>query len=290
MRRVVFIVNPVSGTSNRKVWVDKAVKELGTDYEVDVIQTQYRGHGHTIATELAEKGADTVVAVGGDGTVNEIGSALIGSNSKLAIFPMGSGNGLARELGMSTKSAGKAIERVIKGKVEKVDYGVAGGKPFFCTCGTGFDAEIARLFTTNTTRGFWQYLKLCVKSFFTYKPIDIEYTVDGVTHQRQVFLFNAANIKQYGFGAQIAPLASVQDGMLDVTIVPKVNILTALKLTFGMFTHTIYKMRPVETFQCTSLTLTLPDGAPFHIDGDYVELSENKIRIELVKGGLNVLV
>jgi len=290
VRRVVFIVNPVSGTSNRKVWVDKAVKELGTDYEVDVIQTQYRGHGHTIATELAEKGADTVVAVGGDGTVNEIGSALIGSNSKLAIFPMGSGNGLARELGMSTKSAGKAIERVINGKVEKVDYGVAGGKPFFCTCGTGFDAEIARLFTTNTTRGFLQYLKLCIKSFFTYKPIDIEYTVDGATHQRQVFLFNAANIKQYGFGAQIAPLASVQDGMLDVTIVPKVNILTALKLTFGMFTHTIYKMRPVETFQCTNLTLTLPSGAPFHIDGDYVELSDTTMDIKVVRGGINVLV
>lgn len=290
MRRVVFIVNPVSGTSHRKIWVEKALKELGPDYETSVIQTQYRGHGHLIAKELAKESTDTIVAVGGDGTVNEIGGAVIGSDSKLAIFPMGSGNGLARELGMSTKSAESAIETIRKDEASNVDYGVADGKPFFCTCGTGFDAEIARRFTNNTTRGFWQYLKLCVKTFFTFKPIDIEFVIDGKRYERSVFLFNAANIKQYGFGAQIAPMASVQDGLLDITIVPRINIITAMRLTFGMFTKRLHKMRPVETFKCSELTLKIPKTAPFHIDGDYIEPSSGTITIKVIESGLKVLV
>lgn len=290
MRRIVFIVNPVSGTTHRKIWVEKAIKELGTDYETDVIQTQYRGHGHLIAKELAGEGTDTIVAVGGDGTVNEIGGAVIGSNTKLAIFPMGSGNGLARELGMSTKRAEKAIETIRRDNASCVDYGMAGDRPFFCTCGTGFDAEIARLFTGNTTRGFWQYLKLCVRTFFKFKTTNIEFELDGERFERSVFLFNAANIKQYGFGAQIAPMASVQDGLLDVTIVPKINILTALKLTVGMFTRRLHKMRPIETFKCSELTLKLPEGAPFHIDGDYIEPSSSTMTIKVIKGGIKVLV
>lgn len=290
MDRLFFIVNPVSGTSHQKSWVDKAVKELGAEYEIDVLQTQYRGHGHTIAAEVASRDANIIVAVGGDGTVNEIGGAVIGTKSRLAIFPMGSGNGLARELGMSTKSADAAIDTIRRNKVAAVDYGDADGMPFFCTCGTGFDAEIARLFTTNTKRGFWQYLKLCIKTFFSYKTIDIEFNIDGVNYNRSVFLFNAANIKQYGFGAQIAPLASVTDGLLDVTVVPKVNLFTALKLTIGMFSHKLHKMKPIETFKCSELTLKIPKGAPFHIDGDYVEPSSCNMTIKVVKGGINVLV
>jgi len=290
VKKVLFIVNPVSGTSNRKVWVDKAKESLKESFDVIVKQTQYRGHGNEIAADAVKEGVDIVVAVGGDGTVNEIGSAVVGSKSQLAIFPMGSGNGLARELGMSTKSANKAIDTIINGSNVAVDYGIVDNKPFFCTCGTGFDAEIARLFTTNTKRGFWQYLKLSIKSYFTFKPIDIKFVVDGVENKRSVFLFNAANIKQYGFGAQIAPKASVYDGLLDITIVPKINIFTALKLTYGMFTRKLDRMKPIETFKCSSLTLEMADGAPFHIDGDYVKPSSSKLTIKAIKGGIGVLV
>lgn len=290
MKSLLFIVNPVSGTSHNKKWVDKALKKLEGIYDIRTRETEYRGHGHVIATEEAEKGTDIVVAVGGDGTVNEIGGALIGTDTTLAIFPMGSGNGLARELGFSTKHADDSINRLHQGNTEMVDYGDADGKPFFCTCGTGFDAEIARLFTGNTKRGFWQYLKLCIKTFFSFKPIDTIIEVDGKKMEKKAFLLNIANIKQYGFGAQIAPLATVKDGLLDVTLVPPVNLLIALKLTFGMFTHRLHKMRPIETFKCTSLTLTLPKGAPFHIDGDYVEMQSETISVKVVPNGLKVIV
>ncbi|MCQ2336704.1 MAG: diacylglycerol kinase family lipid kinase [Paludibacteraceae bacterium] len=289
MKKVWFIVNPVSGTSDRKVWVDKAVKKLEGIYDITVVKTEYRGHGHKIASDAVKQGIDVVVAVGGDGTVNEIGSALVGSKTVLCIFPMGSGNGLARELGLSVKSADKAIETLRNGKVAEVDYGTAFDAPFFCTCGTGFDAEIARLFVTNKKRGFWQYLKLSVKTFFTFKPIDVTLTVDGNTLQRSVFLLNAANIKQFGFGAYIAPLASVQDSLLDVTIVPPVNLFSALRLTFGMFTHRLHKMKPIETFKCQSLEISLPADAPFHVDGDYIRQPSGTFTVK-VNRGLKVLV
>ena len=162
---------------------------------------------------------------------------------------------------------------------------------YFCTCGTGFDAEIARRIAGSKVRGFISYAYLCAKALFSYKPVTVTYSVEGgETVTRPVFVINAANIKQFGFGAQIAPLASVQDGLLDVTIVPPINFLQAMKLAIGMFTHTFHKMSPVETFKCTELTVTLPDDAPFHIDGDYIKRTENTFTIKVIPGGINILV
>lgn len=290
-KKVLFIINPVSGITKHKFWVDLAIKALHEIYDFQVCHTKYAGHGNVLAKEAVAAGTDIVVAVGGDGTVNEVASALVGTSTRLSIFPMGSGNGLARELGINTKLSHKSIVALKHDQPKKVDYGLAMGQPFFCTCGTGFDAEIARRIAGSKVRGFISYAYLCAKALFTYKPVTVTYSVEGgETVTRPVFVINAANIKQFGFGAQIAPLASVQDGLLDVTIVPPINFLQAMKLAIGMFTHTFHKMSPVETFKCTELTVTLPDDAPFHIDGDYIKRTENTFTIKVIPGGINILV
>lgn len=288
---VLFIVNPVSGISKKKGWVQKAVKELDEIYNMQVSETRYAGHAITLANEAVKAGTDIVVAVGGDGTVNEVASALIGSSTKLAIFPMGSGNGLARELGLNPHSSRKAIETLRKGESHYIDFGLAFDKPFFCTCGTGFDAEIARRIAGSRVRGFISYAYLCAKALFSYKPVMVTYSIEGGDEiTRPVFVLNVANIKQFGFGAQIAPLASVQDGLLDVTIVPPINFFQAMKLCIGMFAHNFNKLTPVESLKCTELTVTLPDDAPFHIDGDYIKRTENTFSIKVIPGGINILV
>lgn len=290
-KKVLFIINPVSGITKHKFWVDLAIKALHETYDFQVCHTKYAGHGNVLAKEAVASGTDIVVAVGGDGTVNEVASAVVGSKTSLAIFPMGSGNGLARELNIKTKIPHKSIDALKRNEPKPVDYGTVMGHPFFCTCGTGFDAEIARRISGSKIRGFLSYAYLCGKALFSYKHVNVTYSVEGgETITRPVFVLNAANIKQFGFGAQIAPLASVQDGLLDVTIVPPINFLQAMKLAIGMFTHTFHKMSPVETFKCTELTVTIPDDAPFHIDGDYIKHTTDTFTIKVVPGGINILV
>ena len=289
-KKVLFIINPVSGITKHKFWVDLAIKKLQDIYDFQVRHTEYAGHGSVLAKEAVSSGTDIVVAVGGDGTVNEVASAVAGTRASLAIFPMGSGNGLARELEIRTETSHKSIETLRRDNPKPVDYGTVMGRDFFCTCGAGFDAEVARRIAGRKVRGFMSYAYLCVKALFSFKPVNITYSTDGKESvTRPVFVFNAANIKQFGFGAQIAPLANVHDGLLDVTIVPPIKFYQAPKLVIGMFTHTFHKMRPVETFKCTEISVTLPDDAPFHIDGDYIKRTENTFSIKVIPGGVNIL-
>lgn len=285
---ILFIVNPTSGTKEKSAALALATKVLAGRYDLRIQYTTHRGHARQLAAEAVSEGISTVVAVGGDGTVNEVASALIHTDTALGIIPVGSGNGLARDLGLVPPLHLQAIEAIKTHKTKLIDYGIVNGQPFFCTCGFGFDATVSREFSQKGKRGFFKYLYLTVREFFRYHSQTCEITHDGQTVTREAFMINCANIRQFGFNAYIAPHADFTDGLMNVTILKPFGLWGAVRLAWRLFLRKIDRISLAETFTCEALKLTLPPGAPFHYDGDPVQL-ENPVDIRIIRQGLKVI-
>lgn len=288
-KKIVFIVNPKSGTLGKTNWIAISTKMLAQEFDLEFQYTTHRGHACELAQKAAANKVAIVAAVGGDGTVNEIASALIHTDTALAILPLGSGNGLARDLGISTLLPFSAVEAIKKGKTIQIDYGTANGVPFFCTCGVGFDAHISRIFATNKKRGFWNYVILAIREYFRYKPVECTLEYDGKTEKKKAFIVNCANIQQLGNNAYIAPKANYTDGLLNVTILKPFGLIGAVRLGTFLFLRQIDKIKYAETFECERLVLNIPTDTPFHYDGEADQVP-NRIEIEAVKLGLKVIV
>jgi len=283
-KRIVFIVNPISGVSGKKMVLRLIETKLDRDkYDYDIITTKYQGHALEIAREAAAQGVDIVCAIGGDGTVNEVASALIQTQTALAIIPCGSGNGLARHLHIPVDALG-AIKVLNDGNIEPMDYGIVNGHPFFCTCGVGFDAFISMKFAQAGKRGPLTYIENVLKNGLTYNPetydvelIGVKYSsvggVEGgeVNHSYKAFLISAANASQYGNNVYIAPQASVRDGLMDVTILEPFSIIEAPAISFQMLNGTIDKNSLIKTFRCKQVRIKRSKPGPIHYDGDPIE-------------------
>lgn len=289
-RKILFIVNPHSGVGDKSNWIAIATKMLAQDFDLEFKYTTHRGHACELAQRAVTECVDIVAAVGGDGTVNEVASAIVNTETALAILPMGSGNGLARDLGIHTLLPFNALETIKQGHSIRIDYGTANGVPFFCTCGVGFDAHISWRFSRGRQRGFWNYLILCIREYFRYKPKEIILEFDGQQCvKRRAFIVNCANTQQLGNNAYIAPQADLQDGLLNVTIVRPFGFWAAIRIGTMLFLKQIDKIKYTETFTCRSLTMTVPRGTPFHYDGEPVRMP-SEIRIEARPQGLKVIV
>ena len=221
-KRIVFIVNPISGAQQKEVVLAQIVRAIDTTkYDYEIIKTAYAGHATQIAERAVSDGVDIVCAVGGDGTVNETAKALLHTNTALAIIPCGSGNGLARHLHIPIDPI-RAAELIDEGRVQDIDYGMVDGKPFFCVCGVGFDAYISMKFADAGKRGAISYVENVLKSL-KYSPREYELEIHNGGEVRKVaykaFLISCANASQYGNNAYIAPQASVRDGVMDVTVI-----------------------------------------------------------------------
>ncbi|MBP7965610.1 MAG: diacylglycerol kinase family lipid kinase [Paludibacteraceae bacterium] len=287
--KILFIVNPKSGTLGKSNWIAMATKMLAQKFDLEFQYTTHRGHACELAQKAVARNISIVAAVGGDGTVNEIASALIHTNTALAILPLGSGNGLARDLGISTLLPFSALEAIKKGKTIQIDYGTANNVPFFCTCGVGFDAHISRIFATNKKRGFWNYLVLTIREYFRYKPIEYTIEYDGKVENKRAFIINCANIQQLGNNAYIAPKANYTDGLLNVTILKPFGLIGAVRMGTLLFLKQIDKIKYTETFECQRLILHIPSNTPFHYDGEAAQVP-NRLEIEAVRLGLKVIV
>ena len=222
-KRILAIINPVSGTSNK----DKIPRLIDTvvdhdQNDVSIIATEYAGHAREIATDAVKDGFDVVVAIGGDGTVNEVGSSLCGTPTAMAIVPCGSGNGLARHLRISM-NASRALQVLNNGVVGEFDFCTVNDKPFFCTCGMGFDAKVSDKFANEGTRGFITYIKTTLAEYIKYKPQRYIIDIDGERLEEKAFVIACCNAAQYGNNAYIAPRASMQDGLIDVTVMHPFN-------------------------------------------------------------------
>lgn len=288
MRNIAFIVNPISGTK-AKSRVAKLIRELldTQQFAPTVVVTEYAGHATQLAQQFAMQDYYAVVAVGGDGTVNEVACALIGTNTALGIIPNGSGNGFARHLDISTRM-NRAIEMLNSSEVINVDYGLVNDIPFFSTFGVGFDAVVAHDFA-DSNRGFKGYVQSILKDLFQYKPETYHLAGEGFDIDSKAFLINFANAGQWGYDAYIAPKASVQDGLLDVAIVTEFPMTAAPGLALSLFTKDIDENLHMNTIRTKQMTLTRNSEGPAHIDGTPTTLPA-QLHVRIVEDGLKVLV
>lgn len=266
--KALLIINPVSGTS-KKHRLDQRVKqrlaEVGMD--VDCIWTKAAGEATNLAREAAAKGYKTVIAAGGDGTINETAMALSGSGVSLGIIPCGSGNGLARHLNIPVDIEG-SIDVICQGNAEICDHGEVNGRPFFCTFGIGFDAAVSQKFAQSKHRGKMTYIKNTLREYVNYKPEEYAITANGEVVTERAFVVAVCNASQYGNNAYIAPHASINDGLLDVTIINYGNVLTTALVGLDLMAGTIEKNMLIHTFRTKSLHITRKNSGPVHIDGE----------------------
>ena len=289
MKRILYLINPISGTQ-RKQGIAKLAEEL-TDhvhYEVELRYTSYAGHASVLASEAVEDGVDVVVAVGGDGTVNEVARALVHSHTALGILPCGSGNGLARHLHIPLNPR-KAIEIINACAVQNLDYGTINGRPFFCTCGVGFDAFVSQKFAQSGRRGMITYVENTLKEGLLYKPQTYTLESDGNREECKAFLIACANASQYGNNAYIAPNASMKDGLFDVVVMEPFNAIDAPQVALQLFKGTLPANSHVKTFQADRLVIHRDGEGAAHCDGDPF-LTGDTIEIEMQRGQLKVLV
>ena len=287
-KKYIFIVNPISGTHSKQAILRRIRNKMDTtDAEYSIVKTKYAGHATEIAAEAALNHVDVVVAIGGDGTVNEIGKALIHTQTALAIIPCGSGNGLARHLRipMDPKAA---IDLLVDGQLECIDYGKINDIPFFCTCGVGFDAFVSLKFADSGKRGLLTYLENTLHESLTYEPETYEIVNEEGTQKYKAFLIACGNASQYGNNAYIAPQASLTDGLMDVTILEPFTVLDVPSLSFQLFNKTIDQNSRIKTMRTKKIIIHRTEPGVFHYDGDPI-MGDKDLTVEIFHKGLWVV-
>jgi len=289
MKRATFIVNPISGTQRKEKFPEfvEATLDKG-QFASEVVFTERAGHATEIARKCVEQGVDVVAAVGGDGTINEVARALVHTDTALALVPCGSGNGLARHLGIPL-DARRDIEIINHCQIESLDYGVINDIPFFCTCGMGFDAFISLKFAEAGKRGALTYVENVLKEGLKYKPQT--YLVEDETGKRRykAFLIACANASQYGNNAYIAPKASMSDGLMDVTILEPFDVLDAPAIGLDLMNKALDKNSKIKTFRCQRLHVTRQEPGAIHFDGDPV-MTGTEIDVHMESRGIRMVV
>ena len=288
-KHIVFVLNPISGTKSKEGIVKLIDQQLDSNkYDWRIVRTEYAGHAAVIASQSVSEGVDICVAIGGDGTVNEVARSLVQSQTALGIIPCGSGNGLARHLCLPMDPKG-ALEMINLGRVELFDYGIINRQPFFCTCGMGFDAFISLKFAEAGKRGMVTYVENVLKEGLKYKPDT--YTIEDATgiHSHKAFLITCANAAQYGNNAYIAPGASMQDGLMDVIVMEPFTVVEAPKLAMDLFAKTISSNSRIKTFQARRLHIKRSQPGAVHFDGDPINMGTD-IDVELRPLGLRAVV
>ena len=288
-KRLLFIINPISGTAHKRNIPAAIGKYLDLNkFEYEIKETQYAGHATELARQACTDGIDIVVAVGGDGTVNEVARALVHSRTALGIIPSGSGNGLARHL-LLPLNIKKNIEVLNEAQIHDLDYGIINDIPFFCTCGMGFDAFVSMKFAEAGKRGAITYVQKVLEEGVRYKPETYEIEADTDTASYKAFLISCANASQYGNNAYIAPQASMSDGLMDVIIMEPFDVLEAPQIAIDMFSKTLNKSSKIKTFKTKKLHIHRSQPGVIHYDGDPV-MSGADIDIHIVEKGIKIVV
>ena len=287
--KIAFIINPISGTQNRLSLPQLIERKIDKSlFEAEYYFTKCAGHATDMAKLLVEQNYERVIAVGGDGTVNEVAKALIGTPVALGILPCGSGNGLARFLKIPLRVE-DAIELQNIGQPISIDYGTINNEPFFCTCGVGFDAHIGNRFAQSANRGFLTYIKETFDAYFHYKPKKYSIKIDGEKIKTRAFLVTVANAGQYGNDAYIAPQADIRDGKLDLCIMNPFPNHKAIELGFRLFTRSIDQSEYIRTIQGQVISIKRRKKGEVHLDGEPAIMGK-KLKIKIIEQGLQVIV
>lgn len=286
-----FIINPTAGKDGPERLpglIHAFFKGRPIRYEITF--TERRGHAGELARRAIIGGFSHVIAAGGDGTIREAAEPLVGREQVLGILPSGSGNGLARNLYIPL-DLGEALEGLLKWRPRRIDAGLANGKPFFCAAGVGLDAEVAHSFNNRGggRRGILPYVYHSALTFLRYKPKPVVLAMNGKRYEFSPMVTAFLNGRQYGGGANIAPGAYIDDGLLNVVIVRKAGILRTLRAVPDLFNGNLPRNTDLVTnFTARTVELSCPPGSAYHLDGDDFEC-DGSIKFTVLHHALSVV-
>ncbi len=285
-----FIFNPNSGTNRR----DPRLRDRAVDFIVQhgwdaaVVATQRPRHATELARRAVDEGCELVVAIGGDGTMNEVASALVGTPVVFGLIPCGSGNGLGRHLGIPRAGRG-AFRTLAAGRVIEIDAGEVNGFPFFCVAGLGFEALIASRFALLESRGFGGYVRESVRAWRQFEPEPCVIQHAGRAMPVKAFTLAVANSSQYGNNAYIAPDASVHDGLLDLTVVPRVHWFNALPLVWHLFNGSLDRGEGITRLRAADFSIVRTKPGWIHTDGE-PRATGQRLEFTVRPGSLRIIV
>ncbi|MDC1105705.1 diacylglycerol kinase family protein [Prolixibacteraceae bacterium] len=286
--KILVLINPISGTGKQKGIAKEVEKRLDLNFfDLEIKETEYAGHAISISKEAVANGVDIVVAVGGDGTVNEVAQGVLYSNTAMAIVPCGSGNGFARHIGVSCSPI-KAIEQLNSMIACDIDTLKVNDYLSVNVSGLGYDAFISHEFAKMDSRGLSSYLKAIFGSYFSYKNKLYKLSLENQQEDVEAFMVTFANSSQFGNNAYIAPRASVQDGYFSVSTIAKPKWYQIPYLTFAFFTKRLDRCGIYKAYDCQSC-LVEHDDTILHVDGEPV-VSGNKLQVKLQKRSLKVMI
>jgi YegS/Rv2252/BmrU family lipid kinase len=282
----LFVVNARSGRRNADA--SSVIREYYdlAKAEYELFACERKEQLDDLVKRARRDGFDVLFAVGGDGTVHELAKRLIGTEIALGIVPTGSGNGFARHVGLPM-AARKTLVASSSGRIVTIDTATVNGIPFVGVMGIGFDAAVAHRF--GATRGLRNYIREGVAEFARYQPAEYEIDVDGTRMQRRAFVLTVANSSQYGNNARIAPIASLQDGVLDVVAIGNVSFFSALPLIVRLFNGTLHRSANATLARGRRIVIRRESEGPAHLDGEPVMLGA-RLEIRVVPNSLRVLV
>ncbi|MFZ4400190.1 MAG: diacylglycerol/lipid kinase family protein [Bacteroidales bacterium] len=288
-QKIVFIINPISGIVKKKNVGNQIASFIDKEkYDFHILNTEYAGHAVDLTAQSVKEGADIIVAVGGDGSVNEVVNGLNGSNVKLGIIPLGSGNGLARFLKIPFMIK-NAIDVINNGSYTAVDTVNVNDRVFLSIAGIGFDALVAKRFAKYHKRGFWSYFSIATEEYRMYRPRKYQLTLNGETIKRRALMIVFANSDQFGYNTAIAPHAKINDGLIDICIVKKIPVYKMLFFIQLLFLKQLYKTNYLEIIKTSELWIERKRNKVVNIDGEAVKLTK-KLHIKVNHLALNVLI
>lgn len=266
-RKIVFIVNPSAGTKKKDSLGKLLERQIPASIHYEIINWNNKNQFHEIREKLLHTDYTDLIAVGGDGTVNEVARVAMEKKVSLGILPFGSGNGLARSLGIPMKIQA-ALDLIVAGKTKKIDGGKIDDSMFFCTAGVGFDAHIGHLFAYLENRGLSGYIKTTCRELFRYRAKQYRLSFNNENICREAFLITFANAGQYGNDFYIAPEAKTDDGLLQVVILKPFPFYAIPFLLIKIALRRAHTSRYIETFTTNQLLCRRVEKGPIHFDGE----------------------
>lgn len=286
--KIHFIINPISGKRKGLKFYEYLQSIRNENFILKI--SSFPGEAIELSKQSVKEKAATIVSCGGDGTLREVASQLVHTNIPLGIIPIGSGNGLARNLKIPLKPE-DALQYLLKAKPQFIDVGKVNNEYFFSNVGIGIDSEIINEFSSQNLRGLLGYIKSSAITIFKFKPIKLKIITENFECTKYFFLANVANANQIGYNFTFSPNALLQDGKLNMLLVERFNFFGFFRYGVYFITRNLKNFSAAQSFETKKLTIrVLSDVENFQIDGDKIPLEEKELKISVLEKALRVLV
>lgn len=292
MIHIHFIINPISGSGKHNLRTSYLENFFPTeDFKITINYTKHKGHATILTKKAILQKANYIVACGGDGTINEVASCLVGTKIILGIIPVGSGNGLASNLNIQRDHA-KAIAIIKNGKTIAIDVGTVNDQYFFSNMGIGIDALIIKKYDRYRKRKLSSYVTAALSSSFKFKSSPAIISIEDQSIKVNPFMLFVSNSNVMGYNMSLTPKASLQDGLLDIVVIPELSFFEKLILGFNIITNSIETFKKAKNILVTDLHIEMPEKIfiDTQIDGELHNLKTNHLTIGIIHNGLQVLV